>query len=40
MSKLLQRYREYRRVGYGRLAAFQFAWMVTTSGRGRGALAR
>jgi hypothetical protein len=31
----MQRYREYRRVGYGRLAALQFAWMVTSTGRTR-----
>jgi hypothetical protein len=31
MLQLLQRYIQYRRVGFGRLAAFRFAWLVMTS---------
>jgi hypothetical protein len=35
MTQLLQRYLQYRRVGFGRLAAFHFAWVVTSaSGNG------
>jgi hypothetical protein len=30
LRQLLRRYAEYRRVGYGRLAAFRFAWLVVT----------
>lgn len=33
MSQLFQRYVEYRRIGYGRLAAIHFAWLVTTARR-------
>lgn len=33
MTKFIQRYLEYRRVGYGRVAAFHFAWMVATARR-------
>jgi hypothetical protein len=28
LPQLLQRYIQYRRVGYGRLAALRFAWLV------------
>jgi hypothetical protein len=31
LSQLLQRYVQYRRVGFGRLAAWRFAWLVVTS---------
>jgi hypothetical protein len=31
MLQLLQRYLQYRRVGFGRLAAFRFAWLVVTT---------
>ena len=31
MLQLLKRYIQYRRVGFGRLAAFRFAWLVMTS---------
>lgn len=30
MSQFIQRYLEYRRIGYGRVSAFQFAWLVTS----------
>ena len=32
MPQLLQRYREYRRVGFRRIDAFRFAWLVVMSG--------
>lgn len=35
MTQLLQRYLQYRRVGFGRLAAFHYAWMVTSAGTGK-----
>ena len=31
MLQLLRRYLQYRRVGFGRLTAFRFAWLVVTS---------
>jgi hypothetical protein len=31
MSQFLQRYVQYRRVGFGRWAAFRFAWLVVTA---------
>ena len=31
MLQLLQRYLQYRRVGFGRVAAFHFAWLVVNS---------
>jgi hypothetical protein len=31
LSQLIRRYAEYRRVGYGRLAALRFAWLVVTT---------
>jgi len=33
MSQFFQRYFEYRRIGYGRLSALHFAWLVTTARR-------
>lgn len=33
MIRLPQRYLDYRRVGFGRLDAFRFAWLVALSGR-------
>jgi len=32
MAQLLLRYREYRRVGFHRIDAFHFAWLVVMSG--------
>jgi hypothetical protein len=32
MAQFLHRYMQYRRVGFGRLAAFHFAWLVTGAG--------
>ena len=32
MAQLLLRYREYRRVGFHRMDAFHFAWLVVMSG--------
>ncbi len=31
MSQFLQRYVQYRRVGFGRWAAIRFAWLVVTA---------
>ncbi len=31
MFQLLQRYLQYRRVGFGRISAMRFAWLVVTS---------
>jgi hypothetical protein len=31
MAQLLERYVQYRRVGFSRLAAFRFAWLVVGS---------
>jgi len=31
MSQFLQRYVQYRRVGFARLAAVRFAWLVVTA---------
>jgi len=31
MAQFLQRYMQYRHVGFGRLAAFHFAWLVTAA---------
>jgi hypothetical protein len=28
MTRLIQRYREYRRVGHSRISALRFAWLV------------
>ncbi len=33
MAQLLQRYFQYRRVGFGRIAAFRFAWLVSKGTR-------
>lgn len=33
MSQFIQRYREYRRIGYGRLSALHFAWLVSSARR-------
>jgi hypothetical protein len=33
MVRFFQRYFEYRRVGYSRLNALHFAWLVTTARR-------
>jgi hypothetical protein len=33
LSVLGQHYREYRRLGYSRGAAFRYAWMVATASR-------
>ncbi len=33
MTRFIQRYIEYRRVGYSRLAALHFAWIVTSARR-------
>jgi hypothetical protein len=30
MTSLIQRYIEYRRVGFGRLAAFRYAWFIAS----------
>jgi hypothetical protein len=32
MAQLLKRYVQYRRIGFQRLAALRFAWMVATAG--------
>ena len=32
MSQLIQRYRQYRQVGFRRLDAFRLAWLVVMSG--------
>ena len=32
MARFFELYREYRRVGLGRLSAFHFAWLVTGAG--------
>ncbi|MEO8668675.1 MAG: hypothetical protein ABI399_09180 [Bauldia sp.] len=32
MSQLLERYRQYRQVGFRRIDAFHFAWLVVMSG--------
>jgi hypothetical protein len=32
MAQLLLRYRDYRRVGFHRIAAFHFAWLVVMAG--------
>jgi hypothetical protein len=29
MARFLQRYVQYRRVGFGRIAALRFAWLVS-----------
>jgi hypothetical protein len=31
MAQLLERYIQYRRVGFGRMAALHFAWLVVTA---------
>jgi hypothetical protein len=31
MASLIQHYREYRRVGLGRLASLHYAWVVVTT---------
>jgi hypothetical protein len=31
MANLLQRYVEYRSLGFGRIDAFRFAWLVATA---------
>lgn len=31
LPQLLHRYVQYRRVGFGRLAAMRYAWLVVTS---------
>lgn len=31
MAQLLRHYIQYRRVGFGRMAAFHFAWLVATA---------
>jgi hypothetical protein len=33
MVRFLKRYVQYRRVGFGRFAAFRYAWLVSSSGR-------
>ncbi len=33
MVRFLHRYFQYRRVGFGRVAAFHYAWLVSTGGR-------
>jgi len=33
LSVLRYHYLEYRRVGFGRMAALRFAWMVATASR-------
>ena len=33
MVRFLKRYVQYRRVGFGRIAAFHYAWLVSTGGR-------
>ena len=33
MVPFLRRYLQYRRVGFGRAAAFHYAWLVSTGGR-------
>jgi hypothetical protein len=33
MIRIFQRYLQYRRVGFGRISAFHYAWLVTTGGR-------
>ena len=32
MARLHQRYLEYRRVGFGRIDALRFAWLVAING--------
>jgi hypothetical protein len=32
MAQLLKRYVQYRRIGFQRMAALRFAWMVATAG--------
>lgn len=33
MVRFLKRYFQYRRVGFGRIAAFHYAWLVSSNGR-------
>ncbi len=33
MLRFVQRYLQYRRVGFGRFAALHYAWLVSTGGR-------
>ena len=33
MARFLQRYFQYRRVGFGRMAALHFAWLVSSGTR-------
>lgn len=35
MVWFIRRYLQYRRVGFGRIAAWRFAWLVGTGGRPR-----
>ncbi len=32
MVRFVQRYLQYRRVGFGRTSAFRYAWLVATGG--------
>lgn len=40
MSQFLRRYVQYRRVGFGRMAALHFAWLVVTARARRGNVPR
>ena len=33
MVRFLKRYLQYRRVGFSRIAAFHYAWLVSSNGR-------